>query len=34
MVLSIFNQNTRPFLGLDEQDGNEIVAIITDYLDG
>ena len=30
----IFNQNSRPFLGLDEQDRNEIVAIISDYLGG
>jgi len=30
----IFNQNTRPFLGLDEQDRSEILAIISDYLGG
>jgi phage virion morphogenesis protein len=28
-----YNQPTRPFLGLDNEDRNEIVAIIGDYLD-
>ena len=30
----IFNQANRPFLGLDDADRSEIVAIISDYLDG
>jgi phage gpG-like protein len=33
IVYGVYNQATRPFIGLDDADRNEIVAIFTDYLD-